>query len=233
MAYIRTVAQMIDTARAVADEQDSEFVTEAEAIDELNYWLADLWREVEFCDPDHWFKQTDIVTTAGTTSYDLPSDFRAIRRLDRVNGSIRIMIDPVPLQEADRNGNGFTNAPYDCRYRIMGNAVDGTERRLHFFPDPGSFTYELLYVQAPQRFDDVSDVFDGEAGWERYAILGLAFHMRRKADRDLTGIVAEQARMLANVQAQARRRDAARPPRIADVRDGWNSNGRWRLPGPP
>lgn len=222
MPATRTLQQIRDDARFRADAVGDGNVTDAQLNDWINDAIAELWDMLVEADPDRYYRTSTITTTAGTQSYALPEDFYQVRRVDRISSGRRIMVEPFLLQEVDTDTD--VRDPELVRYRVMGAGIDGTAARLYLMPDPGGGSYELHYVQAPQRLVNNADAFDGAGGWELYVVLHVAIAILGRQERDTTYLERERARVEQRIRAMARKRDSGRAPRIADVRSG----RRWR-----
>src|SRR5690348_1010378 len=114
MAYVVTREQI--EARAIA-KTHAEFDpnVEGDALhDECNDLIGEIHHEVFLVDPDRQTVMATIATTAGTQLYALPENFQSLRRLDRVSGGERLMVEPAPLLELDLTSAGSST---DVRYR--------------------------------------------------------------------------------------------------------------------
>lgn len=222
MARTRTRLQIATMARRAADCVGDSHISDAEVVDWIDQDIAELWDMLVAPDPDRYSVVETITTTAGTLAEDLPEDFYQVRAVDRVEGSERIPIDPWKLQERGQHrGTTFLSHSLGfepVHYRVMGQGIDGTLAQIHFLPDPGTATYEIRYVQAPQLLVADDDVFDGVAGWEEWVILSVAIRMLIKQDRDSSGLERQRARIEARIEHMAGMRDAGAAPQVADTR---------------
>lgn len=216
----RTLLAMRNEARALADTVNDPHVSDAQATLWINQGIADLWRQLVHHDPDRYVIRTTLATTTGTLSYSLTvtaPDLMAIRRVDLIRGTLRIPIEPFSIQEPpylsqDSRGGGGT------RYRLMGGGIAGAATALYFDPDPGTNTYALWYIQAPQTLSADGDTFDGIAGLEDYVVAFTALRMQIRQETDPSAVMAEMSRIASSIGATAAHRDVGRAPRIADVR---------------
>jgi hypothetical protein len=221
----RTLAALEDDARQLADTVNDAHVTSALAIIWINQGIAELWRKLVNVYPDRYTLRATFSTTAGTAAYDMADvlttdDFMAVRRVDLLVGSQRIPIEPFALQEAPYHASDPTNG-YNgrlTRYRIIGQGIDGTGTQIYFDPDPGTNTFAIWYVQAPQLLVADDDVFDGIAGCEDWVVCYAAMRMCIRQETDHTPIMAEMARIESSILSAGGKRDVGRAPQIADVR---------------
>lgn len=110
----------------------------------------------------------------------------------------------------------------------MGQGIDGTEGLLYFEPDPGTETYTLHYIQAPQELAADDDDFDGVAGWEEWVIYDVGIRMMLKEEADASALERERARIEARIRRMAGERDSGTAPRVQDtstVGPYWRTNG--------
>ncbi len=216
MAYVITRRQILDRARRKAEAEFDPNIEDEHLVDELNDLVSEIHHEVFVVDPDRTLARTTLNTTSGTTSYALPENFQSIRRLDRVEGSERYMVEPAPLLEMEM-GSG---AREEVVYRLVGSGQAGDGDELELRPDPGSGTYELWYTTTAPVLDTDNDELDCRFDEHRYVIAGLASWICERQQRDATTHRAEQAVQLDRVRTMARRRDAGRAKQITDVRTG-------------
>lgn len=219
MARARTLLALRTEVRALTDTVGDDHVSDAQLLVWINQGIAELWRKLVAIAPDRYALPETIATTAGTDSYDLEDDFLSIYRVERMDGSRRIPIEPFNLVQAPYdNADPRTGLNY-TRYRVVGGGIDGDGTQLVFDPDPGTHTYRYWYIQAPQNLAADGDLFDGVAGYEDWVVLYTAFRVFvRQQDPDQAGIAAEMARIERSIAASAISRDVGHAPRIADVR---------------
>ena len=230
MAYTSTGTQIVAMARQLADEENSTFVTDANALIMCNAGIADLWEQITEADPHAYYAQDDFATTAGTTSYTLPSDFYEVFRVDLVQNGVNCPIPRFQLQTVDIGTAYESNDWAAVSYRIMGRGIDGSLARIHILPDPGDNTYLLHYGQCPQRLASLASNLDNVAGWDRYVALCVAIDMVNKGERDPSALSIERERVLSRIVKRAGKRDQGRPDVIADVRSLDYFPRRWSLP---
>ena len=222
----RTLLSLADEARVLSDTVDDDHITSftVDGVQCVTHWInqgiAELWRKIVAADPDRYIVNTPLATTAGTSAYDLEEDFFQIRRVDRMDGTRRIPIEPFSLQQAPYDNADPRSNGTRARYRVMGQGIDGGTTQIFFDPDPGTATYSIWYVQAPQVLAADDDVFDGVAGFEDFVVAFAATRILIRQERDPSGPMAEMQRVQASIITAAAHRDVGRAPRIADVRRG-------------
>ncbi len=231
MARTATRLQIRDDARAHSDTVSSTHTTDTQLNRWINQELAALWDILVAADVDRYVKTYQFTATSGTTSYTLPSDFYKPRGLDRVIGDDRVSIDEWQFHERNRYSTttGTPDDYSDVRYRIMGQGIDGTDARIRFEGDPGSYTYELWYVQAPQTLDADGDTFDGVAGWEDWIAYSVAIRILNREESDPTMLLQERAQIERRIANMATGRASGSPPRIQDTRNRRRSRLQARL----
>src|SRR5688500_500539 len=99
MARTRTRAQIMASARALADQVGITRNTDAVLAYQINQLIAQLWGMLVAVDPDRFLVATTISTTAGTKSYTLPAAFMSMRRVAKVVGTHEVPIEKFGLAE--------------------------------------------------------------------------------------------------------------------------------------
>jgi hypothetical protein len=232
MARTRTRAQIMASARALADQVGTTRNTDAVLAYQINQLIAQLWAKLVAVDPDRFLVAGSISTTAGTKAYALPAAFMSMRRVARVVGSYEYTIEKFGLAEKASGYDypGFAHAD-GVRYRVWGQGLDGSAVRINFEPDPGTATYAIYYVQAPQVIDETAggdaSTVDGVAGWERWIELQLAIWMKERDEEDTGSLRADVAQIEKTMMVLASQRDAGKAPRVQNVRRRRRSN--WRV----
>jgi len=215
----------------VAPDEDG-FTPLDEAINDA---VLEMWGYKAEENPDLLLVLDEIDAETGTQAYDLPEDFGQIRRLDRVDGTDRILVvEAPPLLEVDFSQTGSNTSADGVQYRMIGGGIDGSTAQLYLTPDPGTWTYELWYVQAPQVLDtsDEDSELDTTFGEGRLVQAIATAQLCERQDRDASPHRAEQGRALECCKRLWRKRDAGRPRRITNIRDQAVMAGRRRLPLP-
>lgn len=233
MARTSTLEQMRVRARALADMRNTTFFSDDEIDELLNDAIAELWSMLTTADPQRYMLTAPITMVAGSREYSLPSDFMALVGVDWVAGSDRYPLEPFAL-----NDRGVSPAPGvttldpftpACRYDVRYGGQDGSGVRLVFDRDPPAGTVLVLYVQAPQLLEADGDVFDGVAGWERWAVLDVAITMLGTEESDASGLVAKQQRLEARIKTLAGKRDIGRARQLPRYSDGRGRSRAMRL----
>lgn len=231
MALTRTRAELRTDARALADQGDSDYVSDVQANHWINQELAELVDMIIAVDPASWMASTSIAGAAGTYLYNLPADFYEILLVERDEGGGRATtLDPFTLNDKNR----FSHTPFiddlpgrdiGVRYMVRGSGVDGAGAQLWLYPDPGNHSYTVYYATAPPTISTAagsdSQAIDGRAGWLEWVVYGVAIRMKERAEDDTTGLRLDRQRIQQRIQHMATQRDAGRPVIPTDVR-------RWR-----
>jgi hypothetical protein len=174
-----------------------------------------------------------ITATTGTQSYALPAGFGQLVRLDRVDGTDRVQVLEAPMMlEADFSRTGSATSADFVQYRVIGGGIDGSAARLFLLPDPGTFTYELWYVQSPQTLVGDGALLDVTYGEEDYVEARTAAELCERQDRPSDVHRRLEAESLQCCKRLWRTRDKGRPNRVINVRDAALMAGRRRHPRP-
>jgi hypothetical protein len=218
----RTLAELRTDVRNRADMVNDAHVTDAMLTTWLNQGIAELWDILLYADPDRCFRQIDVSTTAGVSTYELPEDFYQIRGLDLIIQGRQIPVEPFTFQErvGPTAGTlvGYYGAP-STRYMVrFSDDVATPALALVFDPDPGTQTYRLYYIFTPTLLSADGDTFDGVAGWEDYAVEYARKCALERQEQDSSPAAFAMAALKARIEKMATLKDASYQPTIADVR---------------
>jgi len=231
----RTRAELRTMARQRSDQPVAGFWTDANVDIEIDQSVAQLWGMLANADPDRFLKTQSISTTTGTKAYALADDFYKVRAVDLLIGTNRFTIHPYELGERNdyRWDQIFTlpDGSAGAHYRIMRGLKDGVNEEIEFEPDPGTQTYEVHYIQAPQDFTagagGDAEVLDGIAGFEDWIVYDVAAKMLAKEESFEAANFMLQQRGAAELRLKhlAADRDAGYAPQIQRSRRNasrWN-----------
>ena len=224
MARTRTLLEMRTEARALADQVDSIFVTDAQANVWINQAIAELWSMLTVADPQRYMLTDAVTTVPGQREYGLPTDFMALIGVDWVSGNERYPMEPFSLNDryvGPFGGLGWFDAGGSvpsARYALRGS-------RLVFDRDPPAGSVRVLYVQAPQPLAVDASTFDGVAGWEEWVVLECAIRMMAKEESDPSIYMAQQQRIEARIKSLAGKRDIGRARQIPRYSEGRGRRG--------
>lgn len=213
---------MIARVRSVTDQEQSQFVTDAEIQDWLNQGVIEVWRRLTTADPNRGLSTATISATSGTTEYALPADFMAFRGLDfPIGGGRYVDVEPYAFEERNQlTGRtlaaGATAAP--CKYLVIRGDLDNSTTRLSLLPDPGTADYRLWYVAVPEALS-VTSGFDGIAGFEDYPVYHACVEVRGKAEEDPSKELLRLQRIEEAIREEAPRRHRTGVQTIARVRN--------------
>ncbi len=211
-----TLEELRDDAREMSDNVGNTAITDEWANRQINKGFMELVDLLVASDPERYYSTDTISTTSGTREYAVNDDVRSVIGVDLVlDTDERVPLEPLRTQ--DRIGPGALQTvryPFP-RYVLRGNG-EGT--RLHFDPDPGTNTYELIYVAQPARLSADADTIDGFAGWEDYVSTYAARMMKIKLEEDASELTIELEKIKARIRSVADERDAGSPPVIVNVR---------------
>jgi hypothetical protein len=142
-----TVDELVDQVRSQMDEEDTSNLSDREILDALNRAqnraAAIFSREYE----QFFWNSTTITTTAGTSTYDIPSDAfnRVIKKLEVEQGSgNRWEIRAISPKEATlHRTSGQVSVP---------SLFTLTKNTIEIFPKPtGGVTIHVHYTKAPHK----------------------------------------------------------------------------------
>lgn len=194
MARAATLAAMTLRAQQLSDQDipasTTTFVTALEWTDNINQAMTEVYDALVNAGPADYYAGTQAyTTTAGTSTYALPTDFRALVNLFQVdNTSGR----KVPLSQLENSNMGLVIAPRT------------------------GVTMSMEYIPAPPTLSAPSDTFDGVSGWEELISVIAARKAVAKEDGDIGPLNLMASELRARMGAKAQR---VRAPRFAtDIR---------------
>lgn len=212
MAVTRTLTEMIQEVRDLADVPGTNFVTDTMVTRWLNLGLKKVYEMAYSADPDAYDlkKDTSITTVAGTDEYTLPTDFWKQKGISLTQGDFR-----TQLERMDLGGK-----------RDLYNNEQGVPRFWHFytrskillFPTPdGAYPLTVWYVPVYTQLVSGSDTFDGIHGFEEYGIYEAAIKCRIKSEGEINELMAMKAAVADEITDMAKERDIGGYQGIEDV----------------
>jgi len=226
MARTRTLVLLRGDVRARVDAMSTDaFVTDSDLTEWLNQEWAELY-DILIGGVDTYYLKVDAFnTTAGTSSYDLPSDYYKTRGVD-VKTTTGYFRNAHRFNFEQRNDYPITgwSWPDSIQYDIRAS-------KLTFMPSPaGTYAVQHQYIPSAVRMSADSDTIDGVNGWELYVVAGAAMKWALKEDNtELASMLAnEKAALRARITSVSRDRDSGEAPKVRVVRGRQSNNVRWR-----
>jgi hypothetical protein len=225
VARARSLTQLRDRVRELADQQNSTFIADAQLDVMINQGIAKAWKEINRIAPARFRKTASQVTVANTLVYSLAADFMTIIGVDYIisAGPPKRFHSLLPYNFAERETYQFSGTQFpwysDLRYEVIQGGIDGANDSLKFSADPGANTYDVHYSQAPQILVAGGDTFDGIAGYEDLACYEAVVAILNKEESDpgpaLVQLQAEYQDIRSNL---ADARDDGVPRQIANMK---------------
>lgn len=190
MARAKTLTQLRDRTRELGDQQNSEFVADAQLDVMINQGIAKAWKEITRIAPSRFRKTKILTTTDNTLVYTMDSDFMTVVGVDYITsvGPPRRFISLLPynFQERERYQYSGSESPWysNLRYEVVKGGVAGADESLQFSANPGANTYDVHYIQVPQELSSPTDKFDGIAGYEDLACYEAVVAILNKEESD-------------------------------------------------
>ncbi len=213
-----TLAQLKTQSRQRADQENSNFVEDAELVNYINSSIAELHDIlVQAYGSDYFVTTDDFTTTSNDNTYDLPEDFYKLHAVDaRVNGSDYVNITKFNFNER----NASASSDY-FKYRIVGSSI-------MFAPTPSAGTaIRVWYTPLATKLEEDADELNDFNQYSEYVIVDAAIKMLLKEESDVAELMAIKQGLLQRITYAAENRDAAQPESITDVySDGENYRGR-------
>ena len=224
---------MLAASRELADQVNSDFISDAELTFRINQRIAQLYDMLCAADADRYAIAATLTSTSSSDPaqwfVELPDDFYVLRGVDLNRGRSRYTLEPYALQERDLGGaqSQWPIGPFAAiRYRVAGGTATSGDERLYFDRNPGNQTYTIYYIPVPPVLVDPEDPFNGFGGWEDWVIFKAAIDMMNKEESDSSALQAECMQIEQRIKHLATMRDMGSAPQVADVRSGHYSRPR-------
>lgn len=163
------------------------------------------------------FKEAEykLTISEGKDSYDLPSDFEAIKTITEKSTNQGAKLIYMPKEEFDRmiprQATFQSNTPQ--AFTIFGNSPTSSRKKISFFPQPTSDTLYLLYLKTtPTEPDVIPDKF--QCGAEAFMTVRMYQH-GKQARRDAYIEAREEFKRL----VQTDKYDQSNPTKYMDETD--------------
>ena len=210
MALNVTLAYLKEQVRARADQQNSQFIKDAELVDFINGSASALYDKLVEQAENYYVTSQTIPIIAGTNEYTLPSNFYKVLGVDYLVNN-----KPVPMSRfnfRDRHLYNYLDArPEIVRYGIWGN-------QLVFKPQaPQIATVVIWYVPSITKLVNDADLLDGVNGWEEYIILDAAIKCMIKEESDPSALMAQLQMVKDRIATMSKDRDQGEPQKTTDI----------------
>lgn len=206
MASTTTLATLRQMARRRSDQENSNFIPDAEFNDYINSAAQELYDILVSKTQDYYTISSNIVTDGTSNSFNLPSNFYKLVLLEySLNGRMTPM-KRFNFQEKNR----YENNAQILRYRII-------KDQIQFNPVPAAQTVVLWYVPAFTRLSSDSDTLDGVNGWEEYVVVEAAIKAAIKDEADVSALMAQKQALMKRIEDMSDNRDQGLPDRVIDV----------------
>lgn len=221
-----TLAEIKTNARSLADMVANDFVTDAELLVYINTAIAQLHDMlIEAYDDEYFINlSSPALTTIGTASYSLPTDFYKLKGVDIKLDSVNwLSIQPFNFNERNKYadfGTWMLNGQTNVRYRILGSNI-------LFTPVPDtSVYYRIGYVPVATKLSVDADVYNDFNQYSEYVVLSAAIKMLNKQELDASNLSEERDRIIKHINEAKLNRDSSRASSISDIY-GENNNYLW------
>lgn len=218
MPLTRTRENLRDDIRKFANVQGTTALQRhpsADINDYINRALGSLHRRLRAIDTDQRILSTSTgTTTAGTTTYSLPSDFDFLISVDMTIDSRKHWLQAFDLSERPElttPDTSFIGKPFV--YRLRGSNIE-------FLPSPtGEYSYTLWYTGTATQLSSDAATFDTISRLDDY-IIAYASRLIAIKDKNFDLVQACKDTLLEleqEIDILARGRDKNSPPQIVDV----------------
>ena len=220
MSY--TLNDLITTIRNRADLNNSEFITDAELTDYINYSLKELHGLlINSFGGDYFVETQDVVVPAGasTSSGELPATLLKVMGVDLLVGNKYITLQPFNFIE--RNFAGAQNidgqvSQYATNYRFRIR-----NRKIVLTPDAvGAVNLRVWYVPDVEDLvtgtDEVA-VNDALAGWLEYVIVDVCVKCKQKEESEFASFLKQKNDLIKRINTEVQNREQGIPATVSDV----------------
>ena len=180
------------------------------------------------------FKEDTISAVGGTVTYDLPTDFVALRYLRYTSGSHRRKIRRGDIDDIDREGLNTTGwaGGNTALYMLLGRSGVAVRHQIRFNDPRGAFTVTVGYIPALEVYDSgdaakaelllVTDKVMAEEGIDDWIVLDTAIKIWSLEQKDTRDLRQTMADVELTLQAHLVDRDVDEP---AVVRNAYDQGG--------
>lgn len=210
MALNVTLSYLKGQVRSRADQQNSQFISDAELTNFINGSASSLYDLLVQAAEDYYVQSEVIPIVQGTNEYTLPSMFYKILGVDYyVNNK------PVPMSRFMFRERHLYNY-LDARPEIVRYATWGQE--LIFKPQaPQIASVTVWYVPRITLLVNDSDLLDGVNGWEEYLILDAAIKCMVKEESDPSALLTQLAAVKDRIMTMSKDRNQGDPQTTTDI----------------
>lgn len=128
-----------------------------------------------------WDTEGNVTTTASVAFVALPTDCKVVKGIDRVDGSDRVEMAQVGLDQRNRYGSS-TDKPLAFRL---------SSRGLELYPTPNAvYTLRVIYTPKPPQISENTQ-YDYYDGWEDYVIEKVLFELDSREGKSLNDRAAK------------------------------------------
>lgn len=232
MALTQTLQQMRDSVRKLADIEGTSSRArhpDADLNDYINRALGSLHRRLTIAMPDQRIlAQDNIPTTAGVSTYGLPTGFDSLISIElTANGRRRWLTSYEMNERPALTSPEFPSTGVPFCYRLRAGNIE-------FLPVPNQDYNPLIwFVPTASQLSSDAQAYDTISRLDEY-VIAYAARLVASKDRndDLRADCTQRMGELeSEIDVTARNRDRNSPPRIIDTRtrDRWGrSTGRCR-----
>lgn len=210
MALSVTLSYLKEQVRSRADQQNSQFIKDAELTNFINGSASSLYDMLVKAAEDYYVVSQTVAIVGGQNEYSLPDNFYKVLGVDYTVNS-----KPVPMSRfnfRDRHLYNYLDArPEIVRYAVWGNLIV-------FKPQaPNIANFTIWYVPAITKLVNDNDTLDGVNGWEEFIILDSAIKCMIKEESDPSDLMADRDKVVERITTMSKDRDQGEPKTTTDI----------------
>lgn len=204
----RTLTQLILKSKQRANMEHSDFVTDPEWTDYINYSISELRDLLISKVGESYFEKPLSFTVAPSDSdYTLPSDFYKLSSLRLVTTDCEI-----PLNRFEREDEIYLDERKSVlKYRLRNDTIT-----FHPVSLAKGKTFSGWYVPLVTELTLATDKLQGYNGWDEFVILRSAVMALEKEEQDTSALTLRLEQLRQRIEAMADNRDQYQPAIIYD-----------------
>lgn len=217
-----TLSDLITTIRNRADLTNSEFITDTELTDYINYSLKELHGLlINSYGGDYFIEHVDMTVPANdsVSSGELPALLLKVMGVDLLVSGKYITLQAFNFNERNLASaqniqgqavQGATNYRYRIRNRkvvLTPNANGNISLRVWYIPDVVELTTGSQEV----------DVNDALAGWMEYVIVDVCVKCKQKEETEFASFLKQKNDLIQRIRAEVQNRVQAEPATVSDI----------------
>lgn len=208
-----TLAELRVEARSLANQENSNFVSDSELNTFLNRAYQSCYHLIVSKRADYYVSDTPATVTVaeGDSEISVPADFYRLVGLDREEATDEWReVEAFNFRERNHKARIYYRNSR-VRFHLMGKVISLRPKQ------NAAGTYNIWYVPQPQTLANDTDVPDLIEGWDDYVAIRAAIRCLIKEESNTGPLQSELTRIEQKIMANLWDRDSTGTEVIADV----------------